>query len=296
MNNNVLVTGGTGVIGVEICKLLIEKKYTVFKLGRKHKDENLNIIQFDILFDDWRILEDYFLNLDYVIHFAASLKIGENSEEINELNKINCEFTEFLLNLSIKYNIKKFVFASTLSFIKKPLPIKINENSEIETILHYSKTKHISEEQIIAHYIKHSLNYAILRVSSPITFNKEQMHNNFLKKWLISASKKQPITLIGSGKRSQDFVAVSDVARATLLSLKSNKNGIYNIASGTSISLNEIASILKTEFHIDLIRIENNQIEDEWDIDISKAKEELKYDPEFDSNKIIKELINIIKK
>lgn len=300
MRKRVLLTGASGVIGSEIGKLLSNSGYEVYEVHRiknSYKSKkNVKNIYFDILTDKWEVLESVFPKINYVVHFAATLKLGNSEDEIFEIEKVNIEFTKFLINLSIKYKIERFVFASTLSFIKKPLTKIITEDSEVEPVLYYSKSKLISENDIIKECELNEIDYSILRISSPLSNSINKMHENVVKKWINEAFKNKKFTLIGNGERSQDFVSVMDVSNAVLLSLKSRKSGIYNIASGTTITMKELAELIKNKIESEYFNdfsIEENI--DKWNISIQKAKNELKYFPSYTSKELILKILSGIK-
>jgi UDP-glucose 4-epimerase len=292
MNKKILITGANGVIGKDVVELLHFKGYNIIELVRSinKKDQ----FQFDILNGNWSILENLFKDVNVLIHLAASLKIGENQSEIDELNKVNVDFTEYLLKLSVKNKVEKIIFSSTLSFIQKPLTYKINESSVVNPIYHYSLTKFKCEELIHKYANKYELNYAILRISSPIIFDFDKMHNNFLKKWISLSKKGEDIIVHGSGSRSQDFVATLDIANAVnLILLKDKINGVFNIASGSSISLIEIANLITGKYYNSYHLKDNDLIAEKWNISIEKAKSQLFYTPMYSSKQIIEKLLQI---
>jgi UDP-glucose 4-epimerase len=292
---NILVSGGTGLIGRAILRKITSYSYVISATYRKQIIENINVqwINFDALNSIQNEINKLIKNQDIIIHNAASLKIGINESEIEELQKVNIDFTEKLLNATNVHNIKKIIFTSTLSGIKKPLPNLITEESELNPTFFYSKSKFECEQLIQRYAAKNNFNYCILRVSSPVS-SFEFLPDTVLKKWISLSIKNQPLKVFGSGNRTQDFVAVDDIANAILCCInKIEVNGIFNIASGNSISMLELAQLITTKFNTNFEKIGIDENEnDKWNISIDKAKNELNYKPEFTSRQNI---INLLK-
>jgi UDP-glucose 4-epimerase len=296
---NVFLTGGTGLIGRTILNKINISPFVLCATFRNHKieDVNVNWVRLDASKCSQYEINQLVEKQDIIIHNAASLKLGNSLDEIKEIQKINIEFTEKLLEASVKQNIKKFIFTSTLSSIKKPLPKFITEESEINPISFYSKSK-IECEQLIKKYAdENKFNYCILRVSSPVS-DFEFLPNNVLKKWISLGLKNQRLLVFGNGSRTQDFVSVNDIASAIFCSIeKIDVNGVFNIASGNSISMYELAQLISEKFNngFENIGIDENE-EDRWNISIEKAKNELNYMPKYTSIKNITNLLEKINK
>jgi nucleoside-diphosphate-sugar epimerase len=292
MMESILLTGGTGMVGQSIAKLLVEKGYKVIVMHRGG-DLPLGVLglYYDIVNSD-EDLDNLCPEIDLVIHFAATIKPGNSENEKIEIQKVNIDFTRHLLNFSVKRKIKRFVFASSFSFIQKPLPKIVTEFSPVNPTFFYAYSKKISEEIIHEYYNRYGLNFTILRISSPVSFQLDKMHETVVKKWISNAIKKNNLTLYGSGSRSQDFVAVSDIANSVYLSLIKNINGIFNIASGTSLSLNELAEMIKSKFGVDCEHYPNDEEGvDAWNISIENSTRKLGYNPAYTAREAIAELI-----
>lgn len=294
---NVFLTGGTGLIGSVILNKFYGKSYAISATYRKIKDENLPIrwIKLDALDCTEEQVVEMTKNQDVIVHNAASLKLGVSDEEIKELQKVNINFTKKLLIAASKNNIKKFIFISTLSGTKKPLPDIITEKSELDPTTFYAKSK-IEGEQLIQEYAaKSGFNYYIYRISSPVSELK-YLPDTVLRKWIRLSIDNQPIIVFGNGNRRQDFVAVSDVANVVISGIeKENISGIYNIASGSSMSMMEVAELIAAKFKTTIQKcgIDINE-NDKWNVSIEKAKNELSYHPEYSSKQVILNLLQNI--
>ncbi len=296
----ILLTGATGNIGSELSKMLSANFSNVSALYRKAKIEfnDFEWIKFDISKDSPDLLNDCLNRTDIVIHNAGSLKIGINNEEINELQLVNIDFTKNLLIKMAKYNVGKIMFTSTLSSIKKPLPSLITEDSDLEPVTFYSNSKYKGEELIKEFSIKYGIRYNIIRVSSPIANRVDAMANNVIKKWIQEGMKGKSIKVFDTGERTQDFVHVSDIANAFLCCIKNPEiSGIFNIASGNTISMIDLAKLISSKFGVnyELVKKDENE-NDRWNVSIDKATQQLLFKPEYTSTGAIEKLLNTIEK
>ena len=291
------ITGGTGLIGTELTKVLASNNNSIYALSRYEQPamKNVTWIQGDLFslnFDLGKYLEE----TDLVIHNAASLNRGVSQIEIDEIEKVNIDFTRILLNVILKTSVKKLIYTSGLNIIKKPLPEKISEESELDPKTPYAKSKYTTEKIIEECSKKSGLNYSILRVSSPVTNSLNVMPDTVVKKWIQSSIEGEPIQVYGSGERTQDFVSVSDIANAFLCSIKNPEvSGVFNIASGNSISMLELAQLITTKFgnKYEFANIDENE-NDRWNVSISKAREQLLFKPQYTSREAIEKLLDSI--
>lgn len=295
---NIFLTGGTGLVGTAISKMLTSNFNNIDAIYRNHtiKDTNFNWVKFDIATYNEKELQKLLNKKDIIIHNAASIKIGNTLEERNEIDKTNIKFTKYLLEIGVEQGVKKFIFTSTLSAIQKPLPQLITEEALLQCTSYYSESKLICEQLIQEYAKKYNLQYGILRISSPINLDINLLPQTVLKHWIEQSKSKKNIQVFGNGSRTQDFVAVSDIANAFLNCInKDNLKGIYNVASGNTISMLALAQLITKKFNnnIELIGTDVNE-NDRWNISIEKARKELNYQPKFTSKEIIVELLKNI--
>tara|TARA_A100001015_G_C15024624_1_gene729790 strand:- start:701 stop:1639 length:939 start_codon:yes stop_codon:yes gene_type:complete len=148
----ILITGGCGYVGSELVKDFLEKGHSIICVDtqwfgnylKKHK--NLKIVKCDI-----RDLPDkYFKNINTVIHLAniandPAVELAPTlSWEINVLASYK------LINQSIKFGVKKFIFASSGSVYGIKKEKKVTEDLSLVPISVYNKTKMISERVLLS--------------------------------------------------------------------------------------------------------------------------------------------------
>ncbi len=299
-HQTIFLTGGTGLVGQSISKMLQDNSITTTAIyrSRKFKLKNIEWVKFDILNDPIKELSKYLKNTDIIIHTAACLKLGNTTEEIDEIQKTNINFTRDLLDNAVYFKIKKIIFISSLSLIKKPLPLNITENSDLETTSFYSESKLVCEEMIKEYEAKYGLKYTFLRISSPISPKLDLIHDTVFKKWINCSLNHEKIKIFGKGGRTQDFIETSDISNAILKSIHTiDTNEIFNIASGEPISMLRLAQLFKEEFNTEYeFDFEDQNEADRWNVSIEKAKNQLDFTPFFSSENAVRSVLKKMKK
>lgn len=292
----IFITGGTGLTGNAILRKLILAGADITALYRNRKPvfKEIKWVQGDSSLTQ-QAINKILKNTEIVIHNAASLKIGNNQSEEKELQNTNITFTEKILEAAVLNGIKKFIFTSSLSFISKPLPQTITEDSKIAAALPYAVSKLKGEELISEMALRNNFNYNILRLSSPVGNDLELMHENVLKKWIEQSKNNEVLTVMGDGGRTQDFVSVEDIADAFLLCCNSEHvNGIFNIASGTQLSMLQLATMITAHYKNSFVTGGTDNNTDRWNISIKKAEMMLGYKPKYNSETAVLNLLNSI--
>jgi UDP-glucose 4-epimerase len=241
----VLVTGGAGFIGSHIVDELLEKKYEVVVIdnlitGHESRIPNgVKLIKADIRDS----LDSAFMSEkpDVVIHQAAQVSVANSTVQPFYDADENIMGTINLLNLSVKYNIKKFIFASSAAIYGNPGQLPITENHPSKPISFYGLSKLTSESYIQLFSKFHGLSYAILRYSN--VFGMRQDANGeagviaIFKEKILSGENPN---IYGDGLQTRDFVFVKDVAKANAAAITYGNNGIYNISSNLQVTVLDI--------------------------------------------------------
>lgn len=239
----VLVTGGCGFIGSHVCDLYVESGYDVVIVDNLStgKMENRNpeakFYQIDILDDR---LEEVFLSErpEVVNHHAAQISVPLSVLDPIFDAKTNIEGTLRLLELSKKYGVRKFIFASTGGAIYGdtlcgPADEEMRENPKSP----YAISKLASEKYISFYASEHGIDYAILRYSN-VYGPRQTPHGEagvvpiFIEKLLLG---EQPCLYHFPEKPEgmiRDYVYVKDAASANLLVTQLGKTGIFNVSTG----------------------------------------------------------------
>ncbi len=139
--------------------------------------------------------------------------------------------------------IKKIIFASSAAVYGDHEDV-ISEKSITNPLSTYGKSKLDAENEIITYGKENNLQYCILRIFNVYGKGQNERYAGVITKFAKNISENKPLVIYGDGKQTRDFISVDDVVRSFEYAINSDKNGTYNIASGISVSVNELASIM----------------------------------------------------
>lgn len=252
----ILVTGGAGYIGSAAVKALIEKDYNVIVVDniskgvKKLVDNEANLYTIDLT--DKEELGQIFKShkIYAVMHFAAYKAVEEsmyNAEKYSD----NITGTINLLNLMVKYNVKKIIYSGSAAVYGVPEYIPIDEKHPTEPINYYGYTK-LQCEKIIDWYAKiHQISYVSLRYfnvagDAGLNYIDPNALNVFPIIMEVIFRKRDKLTIYGKdyntrdGTCIRDYIDVNDLVRAHILALDIDKNAIINLGTAKGVSVKEL--------------------------------------------------------
>jgi len=256
--SKVLVTGGAGFIGSHIVDRLLSDGYDVTVLDdlssgslgniARHKGEKaFRLVKGDIR--DAKLVREALKGVDAVFHEAALVDVSLSIKNPLLFDEVNVDGTLNLLKTSLDSNVKRFIFASSAAVYGNSKPAKKKENMVLKPISPYGVSKMASENYVHLFNELYGLETVSLRyfnVYGPrqtFTSSYSGVITSFVNRLLLN----QPPIVNGDGKQTRDFVHVDDVVSANLLALAC-ENAVgeaFNIASGTTISIYELARMLQ---------------------------------------------------
>ena len=284
----IIVTGGCGFIGSHLVEeLLKNKKNKVIVLdnlisGRKLnldiKNKNLKFFKCDISKFNKKF-NNHFRNVDKVFHLAALADIVPSINNPEIYFSTNVKGTLNVLNACKNNFVKKIVYAASASCYGVPDKYPTNEKSAISLMYPYALTKKLGED-LVLHWSKvYKLNITSLRLFNVFgpRSRTSGAYGAVFGVFLAQKLKNKPLTIVGDGSQTRDFVFVKDVAKAFVKASQYKKSGeIFNIGSGKETSVNYIASLLSNK----KIFIPKRPGEPDRSIaDIKRAKKKLKWKP-----------------
>ena len=297
-----LVTGGAGFIGSNLVDLLVKKKHKVivldnFSTGRRsnlsHQNKkNLKVIKIDIT--NSKNLDKHFVGVDYVFHLAGIADIVPSIENPNKYFNSNVVGTLNVIQAAKKVNIKKFIYAASASCYGIPNKFPIKENVKISPMYPYAFTKWQAEE-LIMHWVKiynfPAISFRFFNAYGPRS-RTSGAYGAVFGVFLAQKLASKPLTIVGSGNQTRDFIHVYDLVRGIINAALSRKVGkIYNIGGGKEIKVNKIAKLIGgKKIHIPKRPGEPNRSL----ADISKIKKDLNWQPKIKIEEGIKDLLRKI--
>lgn len=298
----ILVTGGAGFIGKHLVKSLLGKGYTVtifdnFSNSTKDSVSSLvdigaKIIEGDITkpLEIINAVKDH----DIVIHLAAKISVSESISNPAETFHINVDGTRNVLEACEKNHVKKLIVSSSAAVYGESSPnVKLTEESETNPSSPYGESKVRMEQGIREFVSKYDINYIILRFFNIYGIGQSPEYAGVITKFLRKITEEKQLEIFGDGMQTRDFIAIEDVISSIHNAISFDKSGIYNIASGRLVTINDLAKqmILFSGKKLEIQYISERKGDIRYSqADISLAKNNLGFSPKFGLEKI-KELL-----
>ena len=220
MKKNVLITGVAGLLGSRLADWIIENKgdeYQVIGIDDLSGGFKENIHP-EVKFNQQNLIDGgldkifSFYKPDYVFHFAAYAAEGL-SPFIRTFNyDNNLKATAALINESIKNDVKRFVFTSTLAVYGHGNGGIFNENQVPKPIDPYGVAKYACEMDLQIAGEQHNLDWCIIRPHNVygIKQNIWDKYRNVLGIWMFQHLNKLPMTIFGDGNQTRAFSYIDD--------------------------------------------------------------------------------------
>ena len=297
-----IITGGAGFIGSHLADLLILEGHEVHIIDDLRGGHISNISHLighaNLHFHEKNILEinnesDIFKNVNFIYHLAGIGDIVPSIEKPEEYFEVNVQGTVKVLEAARKNQVDKFIYAASSScygIASTPT----SEKNSISPQYPYAMSKYLGEEVSFHWYQVYGLpvnSICIFNAYGPrvkTTGAYGAVFGVFLKQKLSGT----PLTVVGDGSQTRDFIHVKDVARAFLAASYSKHVGErFNIGGGNPKSINQLVEIIGGEKTF----IPKRPGEpDETFADISKAKNLLNWEPKISFHEGVKEMIDCI--
>ena len=299
----ILITGGMGFIGLYLVDYLLKKDNEITVLDnfsnsnksliKRIRNKNLKIIEGDIRKND-DILNSI-KNQEIVVHLAAKISVDESIENPNETFDVNVNGTKNILEACKKNNIKKLIVASSAAvYGENTSQIKLKEISKTNPISPYGESKLLMENEIKKFQLKNTnLKCIILRFFNIFGNGQSPEYAGVITKFIEKISTNESIEIVGDGLQQRDFISIYDVIESVFNAIINGNNGTYNIGSGKTITINDLAKVIITlsKKNIKISHLPSKKGDIKFSgADITLAKNEIKYSPKFNLEKI-KELL-----
>ena len=190
------------------------------------------------------LLKNACINADCIYHLAADISIQYSIENPTESYKNNVVGTLNVLEVARVLGIKKVVFSSTAAIYGSTSEPCI-ETDRPDPLNPYSVSKLAGENLMKMYNDLYGIETVSLRYFN--VYGPRQAHKGQYAP-VIGIFQKQkfegkPLTIIGDGNQTRDFIHVADVAHANMMVAEKDIVGVFNVGSGTEYSVNQIASL-----------------------------------------------------
>ena len=256
MKKKIVITGGLGYIGTELCKLysgvswhheiiVIDKRFISERVNQI-RNWNMEFIQGDIL--DKNLIKKYCEDADVVHHLAGVTDVPRTKSETSEfqdekIKEVGVKGTQNILD--VISNKCKIIFPSTHVVFEGINQVKkdIKEDENTKPVLSYSSSKAINEEQLK----KSGKNFIILRLGSVYGYSTDSMRIDIMPNLFSKiASQNGTLKLFAGGRQIKSLVPLIDVARCFKFMEEKNeiKSEIFNLTKDT-LTVKDVAEICK---------------------------------------------------
>jgi UDP-N-acetylglucosamine 4-epimerase len=314
-NETILITGGAGFIGSNLCDYFLSKNYQVicldnFSTGHRHNLSTFkNNKNFTLIEGDIRNIEDCkkaLVGVDYVLHQAALGSVPRSINDPITTNEVNVSGFLNMLVASRDAKVKRFVYAASSSTYgdSEKLP-KVEENIG-KPLSPYAITKYVNE--LYAEIFSKTYGLETIGLRYFNVFGRKQDPNGayaaVIPKFVMQLMKHESPVINGDGNYSRDFTYIDNVIQMNELAMTTQNpeaiNTVYNTAVGDRNTLNDLMNYLKeylSEFDekiasVNVIYGPNRAGDIPHSMaSIDKAKKLLSYNPKYTFQKGLKEAV-----
>ena len=244
----ILVTGGAGFIGSHIVEHFQGRAEVRvldnLRTGYRHNLDGFSHEFIEGSVTDRDRVRDALAGVDYVFHLAALISVPESMEKPVECVELNTIGTLIVLEEAARANVKKLCFSSSAAVYGDNPEVPKVEDMRPEPRSPYAVTKLDGEYYGALFQTEGWLNTAVLRYFN--VFGPRQDPRSpyaaAVPIFVHRAVKHEPITIYGDGEQTRDFVFVKDVVAANAhLAMRPDLSGVYNVACGGRITINDLA-------------------------------------------------------
>ena len=247
-NKTAVVTGGAGFIGSNLVRALLDKGYEVSVIdsliaGKKEKvpaEASLHVV--DVR--DERILPNLLKDADVVFHLAALPKVEYSIQHPVEAHGVNVTGTVNVL-AAVGGNARVVFASSAAVYGNTDVPV-VSEDLPASPVNPYGLHKYISEQYLTLAHKLYGIQTVSLRFFNVYGsgLDPEGPYAAVVGRFLKLSKEGKPLTIVGDGKQTRDFINVRDIVSAIISAGESPNVGsgeVINIGTGRGTSINDLA-------------------------------------------------------
>ncbi len=260
MNKKILITGGAGFIGSNLCDYFIGKNYKIicldnFATGHRRNIEHLfSHPDFELLEGDIRNIEDCkraVKDADYVLHQAALGSVPRSINDPVTSNDVNVSGFLNMLVAARDAKVKRFVYAASSSTYGDSESLPKIEDKIGRPLSPYAITKYVNE--LYADIFSKTYGIETIGLRYFNVFGRRQDPNGayaaVIPKFVMQFMNYESPVINGDGNYSRDFTYIDNVIQMNELAMLAENaeavNTVYNTAFGDRTTLNDLVGYLK---------------------------------------------------
>lgn len=310
--STILVTGGAGFIGSNLCERLLRDRIRVVCLDNfdrfydpQIKIKNVEEITkkfpglFELVTGDIRNpehLNDIFQKskFDFVVHLAARAGVRPSIADPLLYQDVNIRGTIVLLEACRKYGVHNFIFASSSSVYGENQRVPFSEEDlNIQPISPYGATKRAGELLCYSYYHLYGMNIACLRIFT--AYGPRQRPEMAIHKFTSLIHRGEKIPVFGDGSSQRDYTYIDDLVDGIMGVIRHHKGfEVYNLGESQTTSLKKLIRLIEEAFgkkaNIEMLEFQPGDVSITF-ADVSKAERMLQYQPKVKMEEGIKRFV-----
>jgi UDP-glucose 4-epimerase len=260
----VVVTGGAGYIGSVVAGQLLDAGHTVIVLDNLSNGHARAVPQGAQLIvgevGDRPTLDRVLQGAEAVLHFAASIEVGESMQNPIKHFRNNTGNAFMLFEAMQQHGVNKLVFSSTAALYGNPERVPIEETDTLRPTNAYGESKHLVEKALVWLNSQNGFRYASLRYFNAAggcagRGEDHRPESHLIPLILEVAQGKRPhISIYGTdyptrdGTAVRDYIHIEDLASAHVLALQAlaqRDKLIYNLGNGVGFTVKEVIEVVR---------------------------------------------------
>jgi UDP-glucose 4-epimerase len=305
----VVITGAAGFIGSNLAQelasdnniILIDDLSTGYLTNIEDIIDKSNVTFIEGSITDLGILQKIFKGVDYVFHEAAISSVPKSIKDPIRSNEVNINGTLNVLVAAKENSVKKIVYASSSSVYGDTPTLPKTEDMLPCPLSPYAVSKLTGEYYCQVFTRNYNLSTISLRYFNVYGLRQDSSNEYaaVIPKFITNVLNDKSPVIYGAGKQTRDFVFIDDIVNANISAAEQEATGIFNIASGKCISINDLAKsvikICKKNLNLVYKTPRSGDIRHS-SADISKAKKKLHYEPRFNLTEGLKKTVHWFQK
>ena len=293
----VLITGAAGFIGSHLCERLLGDGCAVGGVDNfddfydpqiKHrnisgclKEKNFHLIEADIR--DHKAMDRAIgAGVDVIVHLAARAGVRPSIAQPVLYADVNINGTMVLLEAAKKYDIDKFIFASSSSVYGNNEKVPFSEEDNVDfPISPYAATKKAGE--LICHTYHHLCGISITCLRFFTVYGPRQRPDLAIHKFARLIEENKPVPVFGDGSMMRDFTYIDDIIDGTVAAIeKCDGYNVYNLGESQPIAVNDLIAEIENALGRKAVKeycpLQPGDVERTY-ADVTKAAKDLGYKP-----------------
>lgn len=193
-------------------------------------------------------LERFFMEVrpEGVVHLAAQSKVGVSLAEPDQDAMVNVVGTVNVLEAARRSGVRRVVYASSAAVYGDPGMLPITEDVPARPKSFYGASKYAAELYFPIYAALHGIGFAVLRYANVYGPRQDAaLEGGVVAIFTDRLVGGRAPVIHGDGEQTRDFIYVRDVAAANRAALEASVNGVFNISTGTMVSVSRLFDILQ---------------------------------------------------